>query len=313
MAHPALKLKEKTVAELASYVFSEREVVRIVDSGGEPTGQVAHAKKGGGAGNYQLSVGDNGTLPLNGVTNEHLAQMAAGRIKGRPQGSSTGDPVDLTAAQLVAILDAYFGNTDWRTPGEGGGTGGGLAYTDLHHTFAAAAGVPPSDPAADPASYTPKFQGQEAWNSTTKEWWRAARQNSDDSLAWELIGKFDADTQQIQVPIADPASGFIALWLDNAVMGTVTEVGLTFIDGEDPSASVTPQIANNAAGAGATSMTNGGVAATFTTTSGKGAISVDGANTLAKTGATGRVIGLQLGSVTGGATLAIATIVGTRS
>ena len=47
------------------------------------------------------------------ITNAKLANMADGRIKGRAVGAGSGDPTDLTAAQVVAIL----------TTGDGSGSG----------------------------------------------------------------------------------------------------------------------------------------------------------------------------------------------
>jgi hypothetical protein len=49
-----------------------------------------------------------GTDNLNNdaVTNAKLANMAQARIKGRAVGAGTGDPVDLTEAQVLAIVNA---------------------------------------------------------------------------------------------------------------------------------------------------------------------------------------------------------------
>ena len=43
-------------------------------------------------------------IPENNVDNTKMADMASGTIKGRQTGSSTGDPEDLTANQVVAII-----------------------------------------------------------------------------------------------------------------------------------------------------------------------------------------------------------------
>lgn len=58
----------------------------------------------------------SGTLPIariaNGdVTNAKLADMAQSTIKGRAASSGTGAPVDLTATQATAILDAFTGDS----------------------------------------------------------------------------------------------------------------------------------------------------------------------------------------------------------
>jgi hypothetical protein len=53
-----------------------------------------------------LSGGDlNSTIVANAVSNEKLADMAEGTIKGRAEGTGTGDPTDLTPSQVVAIID----------------------------------------------------------------------------------------------------------------------------------------------------------------------------------------------------------------
>lgn len=44
------------------------------------------------------------TIAANAVTNTHLADMAAATVKGRAVGAGSGDPTDLTASQLVAII-----------------------------------------------------------------------------------------------------------------------------------------------------------------------------------------------------------------
>jgi hypothetical protein len=44
-------------------------------------------------------------IPDGTVTNAKLADMATGTILGRQTGSTTGDPEDLTADQVVAIVN----------------------------------------------------------------------------------------------------------------------------------------------------------------------------------------------------------------
>ena len=60
------------------------------------------------------------------VTNAKLANMAEARIKGRTAGAGTGDPVDLTAAQVIDILETADG------------TGSGLDADTLDGTEGAA-------------------------------------------------------------------------------------------------------------------------------------------------------------------------------
>lgn len=58
-----------------------------------------------------------GNVPDDAVTNAKLANMVAGTIKGRQTGGADGDPEDLTAAQVAAIL--------------GFGVGSGSGFIDL--------------------------------------------------------------------------------------------------------------------------------------------------------------------------------------
>lgn len=49
------------------------------------------------------------TITADAVTNTHLANMAAATVKGRAVGAGTGDPTDLTAGQLVTIINTADG------------------------------------------------------------------------------------------------------------------------------------------------------------------------------------------------------------
>ena len=53
-----------------------------------------------------ITAGSIGTTELedDGVTNAKLAEMAAATVKGRASGAGTGNPTDLTAAQVRAII-----------------------------------------------------------------------------------------------------------------------------------------------------------------------------------------------------------------
>lgn len=68
-----------------------------VDSAALASGAVTTAKIAAGA------VGTS-ELASNAVTNAELADMAQATVKGRAAGAGTGDPVDLSAAQLIGIL-----------------------------------------------------------------------------------------------------------------------------------------------------------------------------------------------------------------
>lgn len=73
---------------------------------------------GGGALSGNLTLG----LALDGVLNTHLANMAQATVKGRAAGAGTGDPQDLTQAQLMALLtaasDTAVGVVELATPTE---------------------------------------------------------------------------------------------------------------------------------------------------------------------------------------------------
>jgi hypothetical protein len=53
-----------------------------------------------------FSVFGDSTIAADSVDNAKLANMAQASVKGRASGTSTGDPVDLTPDQLVAIINA---------------------------------------------------------------------------------------------------------------------------------------------------------------------------------------------------------------
>lgn len=61
------------------------------------------------------------TLTGNSVSNAALADMASARIKGRAT-AGTGDPEDLTGAQVTALLDTFTGAAKGLVPASGGGT-----------------------------------------------------------------------------------------------------------------------------------------------------------------------------------------------
>src|SRR5262245_40341298 len=63
----------------------------------------------GGSRNVPLAQGSQGLPPNNSIDNPRLADMAQATIKGRASGAGTGDPTDLTAAQLATILAGQFG------------------------------------------------------------------------------------------------------------------------------------------------------------------------------------------------------------
>ena len=96
------------------------------------------------------STGDGATVIANGVvTNAKLSSMAQATIKGRAAGQGTGDPTNLTAAQVTEIVNTFTASLKGLAPASGGGTTnflradgtwaappGGGAGTDLSYTAA---------------------------------------------------------------------------------------------------------------------------------------------------------------------------------
>jgi hypothetical protein len=82
----------QVVLEDVALATDERHILSMVASGGVTSAMVAS------------NAATTNTLADNAATNAKLADMAEATVKGRAAGSGTGDPVDLTAAQLVAIV-----------------------------------------------------------------------------------------------------------------------------------------------------------------------------------------------------------------
>lgn len=68
----------------------------------------------------KFDIGDlpSGTPAADSITNVELANMLADRIKGRANGGGTGDPQDLTAAQVLTIIGVEAGATADQTNAE---------------------------------------------------------------------------------------------------------------------------------------------------------------------------------------------------
>ena len=111
-------------------------------------------------------------LALGRVDNVYLAQMAASRIKGRI--TSSGDPMDLTPAQVTAILDLFTSTLRGLVPPSGGGTTNFLR-ADGSWQPVANTGLD----AAKPAGVAAGFQ---YWATNTKRLWLW------DGAVWLLVG-----------------------------------------------------------------------------------------------------------------------------
>ena len=113
----------------------------------QPTGTIA-------ADNVQAAIAEvasEAATADNSITNAKLADMVTARIKGRVT-ASTGDPEDLTAAQVTALLDVFTTALKGLVPASGGGT---AKYLRADATWVAqivpvtTANWPPASPQAD--------------------------------------------------------------------------------------------------------------------------------------------------------------------
>lgn len=101
-------------------IASDRLIGRDTASSGDPEEiTVSGGLEWTGAGGIQRSAltgevgataGSNSlTIVANAVINTKLGQMAQATVKGRQSGAGTGDPQDLTAAQLVTVINTADG------------------------------------------------------------------------------------------------------------------------------------------------------------------------------------------------------------
>lgn len=89
--------------------------------------------------------GPAGAITDDSVTNLKLANMAQATIKGRASGAGTGDPVDLTATEATAILnaltgDAGSGGTKGLVPAPAAGDNAANKYLRANGTWATVTG-----------------------------------------------------------------------------------------------------------------------------------------------------------------------------
>jgi len=93
-----------TLQQIESDVESDRQAVAADRLVSESAASAAAASADEAEAWAQAA--SSGVLPDNSVTNTKLADMATGTLKGR-SAAGTGDPQDLTAAQVAALLAEY--------------------------------------------------------------------------------------------------------------------------------------------------------------------------------------------------------------
>lgn len=105
------------------------------------------------------------TIAASAVTNAKLANMAQSTIKGRAAGAGTGAPVDLTATQATAILNALVGDsgsggTAGLAPAPAAGDAAANKFLKADATWAVPAGAGNVNTTGSPASGNlTKFSG----------------------------------------------------------------------------------------------------------------------------------------------------------
>jgi Protein of unknown function (DUF2793) len=134
-----VKLNKETAADTASLVFQDgfsgRAEIGLVGNDDfaikvSPDGTVWHQALTINASNGALS------LPQDSVGNATLSNMEQGRIKGRTS-AGTGDPEDLTPAQLTSLVEQFSSMQKGLAPASGGGSS---TYLRADGVWAAPAG-----------------------------------------------------------------------------------------------------------------------------------------------------------------------------
>ena len=108
----------------ATYITASTNGTLSAERVGTSTATVAWDFGTPGQALLNVVAGSIGTASLTdgNVTNAKLANMAEATVKGRAAGAGTGVPVDLTATQATAILNAFTDALKGLAPASGGGT-----------------------------------------------------------------------------------------------------------------------------------------------------------------------------------------------
>jgi len=149
LARNADNLTAGTVAEarIASTIARDSEVTTAI--GNSESGQV---RDGDAAGGSLSGTYPNPGIADNAILNTKLADMAASTVKGRL--STTGDPQDLTSAQLTTLIDAFTTLLKGLVPASGGGTANFLRADGTWAAPPSGGGGAPTGPAGGSLSGT---------------------------------------------------------------------------------------------------------------------------------------------------------------
>lgn len=165
-----------TVAAMNAAVYSSWDATKFVRVT-SPLAYYVIASVSGGVGTF-IQI-DNTAIAAGSVTNAMLATMAAHTIKGNNTGA-TATPLDLTATQVTAELNAMVGDsgsggTKGLVPAPTAGDAAALKFLKADGTWAVAGTVltsianiwDPDIPFSSPSSYDDEFNGT---NGSTTGW-----------------------------------------------------------------------------------------------------------------------------------------------
>jgi len=150
-------------------------------------------------GNVTASQISTGHMNDKIVTNAKMADMAQATVKMRKT-AGIGVPEDGTIADLVGLMDTYFGSTDWRTSGSGS-------------SITVGSGAPSTAPAAPGLFYfdTNLYDLYFSTGSATSADWRKAIDNNDGAAIAAKATPILADTV-FQFDSANSDAPVISTW-----------------------------------------------------------------------------------------------------